>query len=114
MLPLSPASLESVFNHLVLPVKLPGKRDSEIEQIERHLTTRLLNATDLLGGLSSDESAAWDYIRRSLEICNTVNEGGQLNKTSLLDAFQGLQHKHGLILHITEQNAGLLIRRHVK
>ncbi|KAI9772801.1 MAG: hypothetical protein M1839_002302 [Geoglossum umbratile] len=114
MLPLSAASLESVFNHLVLPAKLPGKRDREIEQIERHLTTRLLNATNILRGLSSDESAeAWDYIRRSLEVCNTVNEDGRLNKTPLLDAFQGLQHKHSLILHITEQNAGLLIRRHV-
>ncbi|KAI9765661.1 MAG: hypothetical protein M1840_007218 [Geoglossum simile] len=114
MLPSSAASLESVFNHLVLPAKLPGKRDGEIEQIERHLATRLLNATDVLRGLSSDESAeAWDYIRRSLEICNIINEDGRLNKTSLLDAFQGLQSKHGLILHITEQNAGLLIRRHV-
>jgi hypothetical protein len=114
MPPLS-ASLESVFNHLVLPPKLPGKRDCDIEEVERHLTTRLLNATNTLRDLSSDDSAkAWDSIHRSLEICNIVNQDGRLNKKSLLDAFRGLQHKDGLILHVAEQNAGLLVRQHSK
>ncbi|KAI9781703.1 MAG: hypothetical protein M1816_002199 [Peltula sp. TS41687] len=114
MLPLSASSLESVFNHFVLPPKLPCKRDSKIEEIERHLTTRLLNATDILRGFSSDESAqAWSCIQRSLKICIIVNEDGRLNKTSLLEAFRRLQHKDGLILHVAEQNAGLLIRRQV-
>jgi hypothetical protein len=109
------ASLELVFNHLVLPPKLPGKRDGEIEEIENHLTKRLLNAADILKGLSSNESAeAWDCIRRSLEICSIVNEDGRLNKTSLLDAFRRLKHKDGVILHVAEQNAGLLIRQHAK
>jgi hypothetical protein len=115
MSPLSASSLECIFNHLILPPRLPGKRDSETEEIESHLTTLLLGATGVLRDISSGESAeAWSCIQRSLDICNIVNEDNRLNKTSLLDAFGWLQHKDGLILQIAEQNAGLLIRRHFK
>ena len=115
MLPLSASSLTAVFNHLVLPPKLPGKQDSDIGEIERQLAIRLISATGILRDLSNDESTeAWGCIQRSVKTCSIVNEDGRLNQTTLLDAFRRLQDKDGLILHVAEQNAGLFIRRHAR
>ena len=115
MLPLSTSPLAAIFNHLVLPPKLPGTRDGDIGEIERQLAIRLINATETLRDLSNDESTeAWDYIQQSVKTCSIVNEDGRLNQTTLLDAFQRLQDKDGLILHVAEQNAGLLIRCHTR
>jgi hypothetical protein len=49
--------------------------------------------------------------RRLLESSMTLNRGGRLNQTTLLDAFQDLEINGVLVLHVAEQNAGLLIRR---
>lgn len=115
MPPLSSLPLESVFNHIALPPKLPGEQDSRIDEIETALTARLLDAVGILQGLLSDEYIpTWDHIRRSLEIASIVNQDGRLNRTSLVDAFSKLKEKQGLILHVAAQNAGLLIRREVK
>ncbi|RYP56983.1 hypothetical protein DL769_009768 [Monosporascus sp. CRB-8-3] len=75
--PPSMALLESVFNHLVLPPKLPGQQDPDIEGVTHNILTRLIRACDTLGNLS----------------------GQTLNQL--------------LILHVAEQNAAILIRRHV-
>lgn len=110
---LSPSTLELIFNHVALPPRLPGRHDHRIEEIECALTVRLLNASRELRDLMySDFGDQWDSIRRSLQICKTVNAGGRLNKVSLVTEFQRLERKDLLILHVTEQNAGLLIRRH--
>ena len=105
--------LTSLFNHLALPLRLPGKHESKIEEIELALTVRLLDATRYLRLLTgNDASEMLDYIRRSLEVCKLVNANGRLNKSSLLNAFRGLERREVLILHVAQQNAGLLIRRH--
>ena len=105
--------LTSLFNHLALPLQLPGKHESKIEEIELALTIRLLDATRYLRLLTgNDASEMLDYIRRSLETCKLVNANGRLNKSSLLNAFRGLERREVLILHVAQQNAGLLIRRH--
>lgn len=105
--------LESLFNHVALPPRLPGKRDHNIEEIECAITVRLLNASrDLRDLMYNDFGDQWDSIRRSLQVCKAVNAGGKLNKASLVTAFQKLERKDILILHVAEQNAGLLIRRH--
>ena len=107
------SSLERVFNHIVLPPKLPSKKDSRLYEIESALTQRLLTASRLLRDhVNVEYHDQWDCIRRSLESCKAVNLGGKLNKNSLLTQFRNLQRKDILILHIAEQNAGMLIRRH--
>lgn len=105
--------LELLFNHVVLPPRLPGKQDSRIEDIEHGLITRVLHASRTMGDLVNVEfRGRWDSIRRSLQTCKVVNLGGQLDKMSLVAEFRSLQSEDILILHVAQQNAGLLIRRH--
>lgn len=107
-----PSKLELLFNHVTLPPQLPGKCDHKIEEIEAALILRLLNASRELRDLvHNDFAVQWDSIRQSLQICKAVNAGGKINKASLVTEFQKLEHNDILILHIAEQNAGLLIRR---
>jgi hypothetical protein len=104
--------LESLVNHVALPPQLPGKLENRTEQIEHALTGYVLDATRTLRDLTNGElSHKWDYTRNVLQTCKAVNAGGKLNKTSLLTEFRKLGHKGLLILHVAEQNAGLLIRR---
>lgn len=50
-------------------------------------------------------------LRISLEQCKVLNDDGRLNKQSLLEAFGNLTGNELLILHVTKQNAGVLIWR---
>ncbi|KAI9833796.1 MAG: hypothetical protein M1819_003531 [Sarea resinae] len=104
--------IESLVNHVALPPRLPGKQDNRIEQIEQALTARLLDASRILRDLTDDSHRdQWDRLRRILETCKILNAGGKLSKSSLLKELQNLEHNDYLILHVSEQNAGLLIRR---
>jgi hypothetical protein len=108
------ALLDSVFNHLVLPPKLPGQQDRDIEGIEQNILTRLIRACDTLGELTTQQFAgAWASVGHSLRVCLNTNLG-RLEKASILQAFSKLQPKDLLTLHVVEQNAALLIRRHIK
>ena len=104
--------LECLVNHVALPSRLPGKADSNVDQIQHALTSRLQDASRTLRNqMNGESSRQWECVRNILQICTTVNTGGKLNKISLLSQFGRLEHKDLLILHIAEQNAGLLIRR---
>jgi hypothetical protein len=105
--------VESLVNHIALPPKLPAKQNHNINQIEEALVNRLLDASCTLRDLTEgDVSHRWERVRKVLQICKVVNVGSKLNKTSLLTELRCLEHNDVLILHITEQNAGLLLRRH--
>ncbi|MAD87210.1 MAG: hypothetical protein CL912_29985 [Deltaproteobacteria bacterium] len=108
------ALLESVFNHLVLPPKLPGQQDRDIEVVEQNILTRLIRACDSLGELTGQQFAGtWAPVGHSLRVCLNTNLG-RLEKASILQAFGRLQPKDLFALHVVEQNAALLIRRHIK
>lgn len=109
------AFLESVFNHLVLPPKLPGHRDIDIEGIEQSILTRLIRTCDTLHELTDQQQfkETWASVRYSLRICLNVNLG-RLEKASILQEFYNLQRNGLLILHVVEQNAALLVRRHIQ
>lgn len=102
--------LDLVFNHLALPPQLPGRADDKIEEIEQALIARLLGAGRMLRD-STDFFDQWDCIRRSLQTCKTLNLGGKLNRKSLISEFQALDSRDVLILHVSQQNAGILISR---
>jgi hypothetical protein len=104
--------LESLINHVSLPPQLPGKPEMTTDQIGHALTTRLLNASRMLSALTTGKlSQQWDRVRYILQICKSVNAGGKLNKSLLSTEFQKLERGGLLVLHVVEQNAGLLIRR---
>jgi hypothetical protein len=103
--------LESLFNHIALPPRLPGRQDIRLDRVERGLVERLLDASINLSSLPrNDFIDEWESLRRSLETCRRVNSGGRLTKTSLLTALRELQGQDFIALHITEQNAALIIR----
>jgi hypothetical protein len=104
--------LELLFNHIVLPPRLPGKQDSQTEDIEHGLITRVLLASRTVRNLVHiDYRDGWGSVHRSLQACKAANIGSRLDKKSLLTELRGLQSEDILILHIVQQNAGLLIRR---
>jgi hypothetical protein len=108
------ALLESLFNHLVLPPKLPGQQDTDTELINENILTRLIHACNTLGNITGQEFAdTWASIGHSLRLCLHLNQG-RLEKSSMLYEFCHLQPNHLLILHIVEQNAALLVRRQVR
>lgn len=106
------ASLESIFNHLVLPPKLSEREDPDIELIAANIATRLTRASDTLAKLSNGpEAATWASVSHSLGVCRKLNVG-RLDKSSLLAEFRHLEPSLPLILYVVEQNASVLIRQH--
>lgn len=104
---------KTLFNHVALPPQLPGKQDDRIDQVERALTDRLQDASRTLRDLTNDDIRnQFDFVCHTLHVCKTVNAGGKLDTTSLAAEFRNLRRNDLLILHIAEQNTGLLIRRH--
>jgi hypothetical protein len=107
--------LESVFNHIALPPLLPSKQETNLDKIELALAQKLLDASRTLRDSTNERfGSEWDSVRRSLESCILLNTGGRLNQTSLLAAFRELDVNGLLILHVAEQNAGILIRHDIK
>lgn len=107
--------LESLFHHVALPPRLPGKQEGNISQIGDALTDRLLSASRVMRDQMSGEFAeswnTWDVVRLSLQTSKILNRGGKLDRNSLLTEFQSLGRNQVLILLITEQNAALTIRQ---
>ena len=107
--------VESVYHHLILPPKLPGQAESELYNIEKDLIRRLIKAISFIKrSLNDDTGNDYTTLQRCLHISQFLNEDGRLNKSSLLEALQKLGLGSSLILHIREQNAGLLVQRPVK
>lgn len=102
----------SLFHHIVLPAKLPGNAENELHVTEKDLIRRLIEAIDLVKHALGDETAVeYDTLRKCIQTCDVLNEDGRLKKSTLLDAFQEFEHGDSLVLHVKEQNAGLLIYR---
>ncbi|RFU26654.1 hypothetical protein B7463_g9687, partial [Scytalidium lignicola] len=101
-----------LFNHVALPPQLPGKQDDKISQVEWGLINLLQNASRTLGDLTTNDLYnQFEVVCYVCRICKAVNAGGKLESTALAAEFRNLGRKEFLILHIAEQNAGLLIRR---
>ncbi|PLB47748.1 hypothetical protein P170DRAFT_510506 [Aspergillus steynii IBT 23096] len=104
--------LNLTFNHVAFPPQLPGKQDPRDEDVNGDLTRRLLDAVKALREHGQSEaSPTWNTIEKSLALCTLVNENGHINKARLLKAFKNIQPDHAVILHIVEQNAGVMIRQ---
>ncbi|KUI56442.1 hypothetical protein VP1G_03790 [Cytospora mali] len=104
--------LEGVFNHLVLPPKLPGRQDPHLEDESQDFIRRLIKAVDTLSTTTNnvqDLDDALNSVRQSLRLCSLLNRG-RLDKDTLLSALQNLGSEQ-LVLYVVEQNAAVLIRR---
>jgi len=105
--------LESVFNHLVLPPKLPGRQDGDIEGLERDILSRLIRACESLGTLPGQRTEeAWNSVRRQLVVCLDLHRRS-FDSESLISAFSNLSDDCPVTVHIAEQNCAIIIRRYV-
>ncbi|CZS92499.1 uncharacterized protein RAG0_03102 [Rhynchosporium agropyri] len=106
--------LEAVFNHIVLPPKLPGQQDEDLEAVERSIISRLIEACFQFQSRSDQpDTKTWAAIHLSLIVCRHLNSG-PLEKAAILDAFSKLRSDCPLVLYIREQNAALVIRSESK
>ncbi|KAE8384199.1 hypothetical protein BDV23DRAFT_189450 [Aspergillus alliaceus] len=104
--------LELMFNHIVLPPRLPGQQDSSVHNIDRHITQHALNATKtLLGASKSDCRDVWDGVKISLELCHAVHANGHIDRFAVMEAFGKMDKDMGIILYIDKQNSALHIRQ---
>ena len=106
--------LELVYNHIVLPRKLPGKDDGRLMPlIQEKLVSRLIDATGIMNERTHLKySYELERTRRVLQSCKAINAGGTVYKSTLVKELRSLDTDFCLIVHVVEQNAGLLIRRH--
>ncbi|KAH6856123.1 hypothetical protein B0I37DRAFT_317555 [Chaetomium sp. MPI-CAGE-AT-0009] len=103
--------LESVFNHIVLPPKLPGCQDADLHVVEHNILTRLLHACEISASLPNNQETqnAWQSVRRPLLVCLDLHRD-HFDRASLRNALSSLHADCPLILHIAEQNCAVLIR----
>ncbi|EHK39909.1 hypothetical protein TRIATDRAFT_161231, partial [Trichoderma atroviride IMI 206040] len=107
--------LRSVLDHTILPPNVPGKREKEERygEISDNLLTRLLRACKQAESLSSQPfSDAIHSLSVSLEACRELNRG-RLDKETMLRYFAQIKPQDVLILHVTEQNAAILVRHEI-
>ncbi|KAK8186362.1 hypothetical protein BC567DRAFT_189406 [Phyllosticta citribraziliensis] len=106
------AILERLIFHVVLPEKLPGRQEESNPEIAAALTERLLQASRTLRDHAPHEDfQLWDDLRRIIITAEEVNRNGQPSKAALIKAFHELEPGGVIILHVREQNAGVLISR---
>lgn len=84
-----------------------------MDEVNASLNNRLLEAVCVLLGRQWDHKSKrnLETIRKSLETCRDINIHGRLSKPALLHALSRLSPGSLIILHISQQNAGLIIRR---
>jgi hypothetical protein len=107
----SSVTLDALFNHLVFPTQLPSKGDN-IAPLESALLNRILaTATNLRYQLQGHFQSSYDTLQTSLQACRSIHINRNLDRRALAHELSNIQPKHILILHITEQNSGLLVWR---
>lgn len=108
-------SLMNVFNHLVLPLKLPDAHDDDVEDISDDIITRLIRATFTMSTLAGpDQASTWLMVLQFLQRCHFIHAQGHLEKNLLVQVFRGIKHNQPILLHVREQNAALILRRNIR
>jgi hypothetical protein len=109
------ALLMQLYHHTVLPRDVPGREDKNLYLAESELVTRLTEAVkSLVLHAPLDDLPCIDAVRLALTTCGSINVEGKIDKILLIKALQQLEARQALILHVTGQNAALLIYRHAR
>ncbi|KAF3314480.1 hypothetical protein TWF173_004823 [Orbilia oligospora] len=87
-----PLALESIFNHIVIPAQLPGKEDHDVNAISATFSTSYQRPR-----ANSEISLTTDTIESFLSSTNPYR--ATVKSASML------------VLHVTKQNAALVVRR---
>lgn len=112
---MAPPVLDALYNHICLPPRLPGVQDANLAAVESALLERLHSAAvQLLSQVSEPLHSSYAALQTSLQACRSVHINRRLDRRMLAEELLKLQPDCILILHITEQNAGLLIWRQAR
>ncbi|KAL4783383.1 hypothetical protein BJX76DRAFT_358024 [Aspergillus varians] len=107
----SPKLIQQVFNHILLPPRLPDQDDSNVGDLNSEIILRAMQAADVLCLLQQPGSSdIWGSVKRSLDLCDATHEDNQVDRDQLLQAFQQVEQNTSIIVHIAAQNAGLLVQ----
>ena len=108
----SDSVLRSLYYHLVLPPRQPGREEDWKLQsrLVEELLRRVKDAAQELKNLAPVQYAdKYDAITASLLATKAVNTAQASQQQNLQKAFKGFQLPCPLIIHIAQQNAGLLV-----
>jgi len=106
--------LRSVYNHVVLPPDIPGRLDSNLLAINQDLLLRVQNAcSEVASATGAEFGREINFLRKSLNYCWCIHISQYLDSSQLQSAFRDLNDGESLIIHVVEQNAGLLVRRNI-
>jgi hypothetical protein len=105
------AFLRAVANHIVLPPDLPGGVEKNLPEINGDLLRRAQDAcTEMRAAINSEFQQELSLLESSLDYCYFIHTSAHLDSLQLQRAFRRLQEGEILIVHVHEQNAGLLVR----
>ncbi|KAM3508890.1 hypothetical protein MY11210_006533 [Beauveria gryllotalpidicola] len=102
--------LEAVFDHLVLPPKLPAGPEDDSIPLSWELTTRLITACRQIASTSSP--SPWETLDTSLLLTRSLQ--GPVSMETLMSAFSTIAQEEGEIwfaLHVAQQNAAIIVYR---
>lgn len=107
--------LDALYNHLVLPPLLKGVQDSNLSAVESVLLDRVhTTAVQLLAKVPGPLQSSYAALQTSLQACRSIHINCRLDRRLLSEELLKLQTDCILILHVTEQNVGLLIWRQAR
>ncbi|KAK6334542.1 hypothetical protein TWF730_003756 [Orbilia blumenaviensis] len=107
-----PIAFEAAFNHIVLPTQLPGKEDNDVNAIASDLLNVVATAIREFRDLTYDRYyTQLSLVHQSISNYRHACIDGVLNKQIVIQQLRHLEPKEQLILHVTKQNAVLLVRR---
>lgn len=102
--------LEEIFNHMVLPVKVPDHGDRDSEAVGSAVLARLMRACKVV---DQDSSYEWSAVKRCLGACKGIARA-RFEAQELVQDWTYLGPGDFSLVRISEQNAALLVRRVVQ
>lgn len=101
-----------LYNHLVLPPKLPYYQDSSIEKVESLLFETLLESiTSLEKSVSFVEKFNYSDFITSIKASQFLKVKNRIDKAAVSEAVLNLGGSQFLFLHVASQNAGIFMHR---
>lgn len=102
-------ALRAVFNHLVLPPRVPGEPDANEAQVSSDVLARMTNSCFTASTRAQPAwSVAFGTLRASLDASDVLHRSDGLSRAALLAHFRKLETGRMLMLHLEPQNAALL------
>jgi hypothetical protein len=102
--------LDQLYNHIVLPLNVPGREDGNLHRVEEALLKRMLDAVArLTPHVAADIAPHVQGLQKTLLTCQVLNVDGTIGKAALIKELRDFDYRKMLVLHIAPQNCALLI-----